>query len=418
MPSFKAVVLSHHFKQDGTARIKIRVTVGLKSRYIDTGLMITRADVTKDLKIKTQAFVDKSEDIIRAYRDKCNKDTYRIGAMDVDKLIDYLTKEDPGEDPDFIKFSRAEIERLRDAGRKGVAKNYFTAINTLERYIGSKQLPVSMITVKFLRDFEAFIRDQPGSGNNKGMTRAPSLYLGIVRALHNKMKQYYNDEDEDIVTVKLSPFVRYKLPAEKATRKRAIEAAIVKKIWELPDGSARYNLAKDCFVLSFCLIGMNSADLYYCPAPVSGYLTYKRRKTSTRRKDEALISVKIQPEIEALMIKYKDPTGERAFNFYRNYVNYEGLNKSINKGLKDVGKVVKVDDLEYYAARHSWATIALNKVRIDKYTVHAALNHVDDGMKVTDIYLDKDWSLINDANRKVIDYIKKLTVSVRKIVPH
>lgn len=28
--------------------------------------------------------------------------------------------------------------------------------------------------------------------------------------------------------------------------------------------------------------------------------------------------------------------------------------------------------------QHSWATIALNKVGIDKYTVHAALNHVDE----------------------------------------
>jgi hypothetical protein len=28
-------------------------------------------------------------------------------------------------------------------------------------------------------------------------------------------------------------------------------------------------------------------------------------------------------------------------------------------------------------------------------------------MKVTDIYLEKDWSMINDANRKVLDYVIK-----------
>ena len=26
--------------------------------------------------------------------------------------------------------------------------------------------------------------------------------------------------------------------------------------------TCRYNLAKDCFILSFCLMGINSADLY------------------------------------------------------------------------------------------------------------------------------------------------------------
>lgn len=44
---------------------------------------------------------------------------------------------------------------------------------------------------------------------------------------------------------------------------------------------------------------------------------------------------------------------------------------------------------EYYAARHSWATLAVNKVGIDKYTVHAALNHIDEAMRVTDIYIER-----------------------------
>ena len=64
-----------------------------------------------------------------------------------------------------------------------------------------------------------------------------------------------------------------------------------------------------------------------------------------------------------------------------------------------------VEDLEYYAARHSWATIAVNKVGIDKYTVHAALNHLDDSMKVTDIYIERDFAIENKANAKVVKYV-------------
>lgn len=59
----------------------------------------------------------------------------------------------------------------------------------------------------------------------------------------------------------------------------------------------------------------------------------------------------------------------------------------------------------FYTARHSWATIALNKVGIDKYIVHAALNHIDDSMKVTDIYIERDFVNENKANAKVVKYV-------------
>lgn len=59
----------------------------------------------------------------------------------------------------------------------------------------------------------------------------------------------------------------------------------------------------------------------------------------------------------------------------------------------------------FYISRHSWATIALNKVGIDKYIVHAALNHIDDSMKVTDIYIERDFVNENKANVKVVKYV-------------
>lgn len=115
--------------------------------------------------------------------------------------------------------------------------------------------------------------------------------------------------------------------------------------------------------------------------------------------------VNIPKAILPLVEKYKDPSGKRLFNFYRYYADEGNFNKAINYGLKEIGGLLGVDDLEYYAARHSWATIALNKVGIDKYTVHAALNHVDESMRVTDIYIERDFVNENKANAKVIKYV-------------
>ena len=72
-----------------------------------------------------------------------------------------------------------------------------------------------------------------------------------------------------------------------------------------------------------------------------------------------------------------------------------------------------------YTARHTWATIASNEAGVDKYTVHTALNHVDENMRVTDIYIAKSWDSIDAANRKVLDYVKLSLddVTEKKYIP-
>lgn len=151
---------------------------------------------------------------------------------------------------------------------------------------------------------------------------------------------------------------------------------------------------------------MNGVDLYNCKEYKDGRITYQRVKTKERRIDKAEISIKVVPEIQPLVDKYRDPTGERVFRFYKMYSSMDTISAAINKGLKKIGKLIGVDDLEFYAVRHSWATIALNDAGVDKYTVHTALNHVNDSMRVTDIYIRKSWDMIDEANRKVMDLLK------------
>ena len=243
--------------------------------------------------------------------------------------------------------------------------------------------------------------------------RMVSLYLGCIRHLFMEVKKRYNDYDKGTILVPNFPFENLEIPKQEATRKRAISAESIKKIWELPyiyynNGKERkcpYNLAKDCFILSFCLMGINSADLYNCNSLEENTIIYNRTKTKDRRMDKALMKVRLYPIIQKLIDKYKDQTNQRVFKFYQMYSTHGNFNKAINLGLKEIGKVLNIDDLEYYAARHSWATLAVNKVGINKYTVHSALNHLDDVMKVTDIYIERDFEPENEANRLVMEYV-------------
>jgi integrase len=104
-----------------------------------------------------------------------------------------------------------------------------------------------------------------------------------------------------------------------------------------------------------------------------------------------------------------DKTGKRVFRFYQMYADQSTFNAALNKGLKAVGKKIGIPDLEFYAARHSWATIARNDLNTDKSTIDEALNHVDKNLSVTDLYIKKDFSIINKVNKSVLDYIFNFT---------
>ena len=69
--------------------------------------------------------------------------------------------------------------------------------------------------------------------------------------------------------------------------------------------------------------------------------------------------------------------------------------------------------VDFYSARHSWATIARNELGIDKGTVSDALNHIDEDMAITDRYIKRDFANINKANRKVADYVLGLVKKER-----
>lgn len=332
--------------------------------------------------------------------------------MDIDQIIDMLTASKKGEEIDFIYFGMQLAQRYEDSGRSSV--NIMATLNSLCRYRMCNTLNISEINLAFLRDYEQWL-----SKNTKG--RAISLYIGNIRTIHNQAKLQYNDEDSGRILVPQSPFSRYIIPKPPSTRKRSLTAEQIKKIIDLPyievSGTRghRFNLAKDVFLLSFYLIGMNSVDLFTCTNINNGRITYNRQKTCNRRDDNAEISILIPKEATELLEKYKDPYGHRIFNFHKNYSDHRNFNQALNQGLKQIGKVLDIEDLEFYAARHSWATIAINDVGIDKYTVHLGLNHADPTMRVTDIYIKKDYSILDDANRKVIRFVSESAAIVKPL---
>ena len=419
MLTIRAEIKKQEQKLDGTYNVKLRFTLDRKVKRLSTSLFVTNKDLSKDLKIKqTSPIKQEVDSLIRSYQEKCAKLQIELNHYTLDEVMDYLDGERQKQQTiDFIKFSR---EWIASTTIKGAA-NYTSALNALIRFIGKEELDVNLITLDFLEKFKVFLNKEReertkkliAQGKRVPSNRSLSLYLVSIKKLFNEAKKKYNKKDKNLILIPNSPFEDFTIPKQEATRKRAIPADIIKKVWKLPykdmkkgyKATCRYNLAKDCFILSFCLMGINSADLYNATEMIGNTIIYYRTKTKDRRLDNAKMMVDIPAIVLLLIEKYKDTTGKRLFNFYKYYADEKAFNKAINYGLKEIGALLNVEDLEYYAARHSWATIALNKVGIDKYIVHAALNHIDDSMKVTDIYIERDFVNENNANAKVVRYV-------------
>ena len=419
MLTIKAEIKRSELKVDGTYNVKIRFTLDRKVKRLSTNLFVTQQDLTKSLKFKEDTSIKREIDrLVLYYREQCLKLQLDQNHYSLDEIIEFLNGEQEKQQTiDFIKFSR---EWIASATIKG-APNYTTAINALVRFVGKEELDINLITLEFLEQFKAFLIGERDARTKKLMqqgkrvtsNRTLSLYLVSIKKLFSEAKRKFNKKDKNLILIPNSPFEDFKIPKQEATRKRAISVDIIKKLWKLPykemkkgyKSTCRYNLAKDCFILSFCLMGINSADLYNATEMKGNTIVYNRTKTKARRLDGAKMMVDIPKIVQPLIDKYKDSTGKRLFNFYQFYGDEKTFNKAINSGLKEIGSILEVDDLEYYAARHSWATIALNKVGIDKYIVHAALNHIDDSMKVTDIYIERDFVNENKANAKVVKYV-------------
>ena len=418
MLTIKAEIKKSELKVDGTYNVKIRFTLDRKVKRLSTNLFITSKDLTKSLKFKEDTSIKRAIDrLVLYYREQCFKLQLDQNHYSLDEIIEFLNGEQEKQQTiDFIKFSREWIASTTIKG----APNYTTAINALVRFIGKEELDINLITLDFLESFKAFLNKEREirtkrlmqQGKRVPSNRSLSLYLISIKKLFNEAKKKYNKKEKNLILIPNSPFMELEIPKQEATRKRAISADIIKKLWKLPykdmkkgyKSTCHYNLAKDCFILSFCLMGINSADLYNA-TEMEGYtIVYNRTKTKDRRLDKAQMKVDIPRLILPLVEKYKDKTGKRLFNFYQYYADEKDFNKAINYGLKEICTILEIDDLEYYAARHSWATIALNKAGIDKYIVHAALNHIDDAMKVTDIYIERDFVNENKANTKVAKY--------------
>ena len=412
MITFKAIIIPNNRRKDGTYPVKIRVTFKGVSRRLPTTLVCKSTDLTRGNRIKNADILSKSDELINRMRGAVKDiSPFDLDARDVDwvvsKIKDRLTE--ANFHLDFFEW----CDRYILSKSKPTQGAYAAALNTLERFLGRRNLDINDITRLMLLDFVDYVdnepkmRKDPKTGvysacrTEKIPKAASSRHLMKLQHMFNAAKDRYNDEDTDRIVIPKSPFDKIIKVFPPSQGQKNLGKELMQKIisYQTSDLSIRHAL--DIFIVSFGLMGANMADLYSA-TPVADLWVYNRQKTRTRRADKAEMRVDIpsvlHPYIQRLQVEDNKGWWLPVLHEMGRTTDY--CTGKVNNYLKRWCSENGVPAFTFYAARHTWASLA-RKAGVEKATIDECLVHKGT-FDVTDIYAERSWELMQEANRKVL----------------
>lgn len=275
--------------------------------------------------------------------------------------------------------------------RENTTESYEWALTRLKRFDPSLHL----------RTFEDITTDYL----NRLIASSGDLKPNSVNIMLRNVRAVFNDAIDAGVTIAY-PFRRISIKPS-PTMKKALTAEQMRMLLSIPVEPWQEEY-RDMFKLMFFLRGINAIDLFSATSSqvVNGRLEYRRSKVGS------LFSVKIEPEAWAIIEKYRGK--DYLVSPLDEYSNYKDYLHRMNDGLKSIGRPLgkrgKVlgeglfPKLTSNWARHTWATTAA-EIDIPDPTITLGMGHSTAGNRITAIYIRRDERKVDDANRKVIDYI-------------
>ena len=403
MASTKFYLDSRRAKSDTPCALKISLTHHTKSILINLGIKLlpSQWDEKKHKIVKhpeatrLNIFINKKkQDFDRIIFILASEE--RLNQMSVLELKEYiLLKSDPEKVAAEERKNKFAYRLRQFAEQKETESTKKMYLHTLSRITQSlkgknvEDLSFEEMNREWLTKFESYLA-------KTACKNARNIHLRNIRAV-------FNDAIDDEITTAY-PFRKFKIRPE-ATRKRSLSVEDMRTLFNYPvEEYAQIHL--DMFKLIFMLIGINAIDLCHLKDIVNGRVEYKRAKT------HKLYSIKVEPEALEIINRYRGKNW--LINAMDRYTSHADFTKHVNKALKRIGEMKRVGrggkkvfnplfpDISTYWARHSWATIAAS-LDIPKDTIAHALGHGNN--TVTDIYIDFDMNKVDEANRKVLDWV-------------
>lgn len=384
--------------------LRIRLTNNRKSVEVSTGVKLSAETLENALSSSPRPENMKWRSVISMYQSKLDDIVCRLiregkGDEDVRTVKEEVLREcfnryDEQEEPEiqlgqFITHFQQFIDGKTNRGTKDVYQHTLSRIMLFDPDADKKSF--DEIDLKWLTEFETFCA-KTSSKNSR------NIHLRNIRAVFN------NAIDFDITTS--YPFRRFKIRPE-ATRKRSMSVDELRRLFDYPVEPYAV-IYRDMFKLIFMMCGINTVDLHGLQHITKGRIEYKRAKTGR------LYSIKVEPEALEIIQEYQGENG--LLCIADRWSDHRNFRHQLNKALQKIGEVerrgrggkkiitTEFPEITSYWARHSWATIAY-ELGISKDIIAQALGHSDNSHSTTNIYIKEDMRLVDEANRRVLDWV-------------
>ncbi|WP_288359821.1 phage integrase SAM-like domain-containing protein [uncultured Bacteroides sp.] len=354
MANFSIVIVPTKKLSNGRHRIRIAVAHHSQTRYISTQFTLDSTSQIKNGRVvrhenaaNMNACLRK---LINEYEEIVTSISY-LPAISCTELIRIINYEQKKKGITFQSVAREYMNFMKGEEREKSYKLYMIASDRFIKYMKG-DFPLIQLTPLHIQEFAKVLREENLSDTTI------RIYLTLIKVILNYAGKM------NYVTYSIHPFILFKMPASNV---RELDLSIdeLKRIRDVHLLKPSLSIARDIFMLTYYLGGINLRDLLTYNFKDKDYMRYIRHKTRNSKKGENKIVFTLQPEAKVIIDKYLTKEGYLKFGKYSSYKQIYSLI------FRHIGKVSILSGIKkkvtYYSARKTFAQHGYNLgIQIEK----------------------------------------------------
>ena len=339
MTTLKLAVVPAKVLKNG--KHKIRIAIGHKriTKYLVTRFVVDSPDNLQDgqvvdtpdasrINVKLRSLLNTYQEAL----DRINTNSYTCA-----QLVDYLSNMRQGS-TSFSEVAESYIADMLKEGRRSTAELYRRTSDYFLDFTG-RDLMLEGITPRTVKDFDLYLR---GRGLNP-VTRG--TYIVRLKAIINRA---IRDNRVDYDT---NPFEFYEKP-DGCVRELDISVEEVRLIRDADLHEKNLRVARDLFMLSYYLGGINLVDLMQINFKGRITIEYVRQKSKNTKKGDKKVCFTIPEEAMPIIQRWMGKNGKLDFGYKYTYDNFR---KYVTHEIVRLGEKLGIQQhVVYYSARKSF----------------------------------------------------------------
>lgn len=341
MTTLKVAVVPAKISKKGTHKVRIAVGHLQQTRYIATRFVVETPDNLRDgqvVNVPDAPYINmKLRSILNSYQEALDK--INTHAYSCKQIIEYLKTVKQGSTP-YMMASDDYTDTLMREGRKSTAKLYE---RTSKYFIDFCRHDIMLdgITPRTIKDFDIYMMRTLSLNPSTRGTHMAHLKAIINQAIRDCKVKYDTH-----------PFSFYEKPTI-PVRELDISVEDVRLIRDSQPKAKALVVARDAFMLSYYLGGINLVDLLNYNFKGKNTIEYERQKSKNTKKNDKKVCFTIPDEAKPIIKRYMARSGKLNFGYK---LSYDNLRRYITANIVKLGESLGIEErVVYYSARKSFA---------------------------------------------------------------